>query len=97
MVAMSYVLIAAFHPQLNLWKIIVQKSYGHTLQQLTMIDYLTNDQMSFVDISLVKQLNNMAQEVSRIKCKNTLGQMFTTESALVNKTLLEWFNKKIKS
>ena len=94
---MSYVLIVAFHPQLNLCKIIVQKCYGHTLQQLTMIDYLTDDQMSFVDISLVKQLDNMAQEVSQIKCKNTLGQMFTIESALVSKTLLEWFNKKIKS
>ena len=43
---MSSVLIVAFHPQLNLWKIIVQKSYGHALQQLTSIDYLTNDQMS---------------------------------------------------
>ena len=33
--------------------------------------------MPFVDINLVKQLNDMAQEVSGRKFKNALGQMFT--------------------
>ena len=41
MFVMSYILIVAFHPHLNLRKIIAQKSYGHSLEQLTMIDYLT--------------------------------------------------------
>ena len=52
---MSYVLvlIVAFHPQLKLRKIIVQRSYGHTFQQLTTLDYLTNDQMKFIDVKLV--------------------------------------------
>ena len=62
---MSYVLIVAFHPHLNFRKIIAQRSYGHSLEQLTMIDYLTNDQTSFIDVTLVKQLNDIAQEVSR--------------------------------
>ena len=35
---MSYVLIVAFHPHLKLRKIIVQRSYSHTLQQLTTLD-----------------------------------------------------------
>ena len=69
------VLIGAFHPHLNLRKIIVQRSYGHSLEQLTMIDYLTNDQMSFTDVTLIKQLNGIAQAVSPRKCKNALGQM----------------------
>ena len=47
---MSYVLIVAFHPHLKLRKIIVQRSYGHTLQQLTTLDYLTNDQNKFIDV-----------------------------------------------
>ena len=50
--------------------------------------------MSVIDITLVKQLNDIAQEISRRKCKNALGQMFTIETALIKKTLLEWFNKK---
>ena len=47
---MSYILIVAFHPHLKLRKIIVQRSYGHTLQQLTTLDYLTNDQNKFYDV-----------------------------------------------
>ena len=43
--------------------------------------------MPFIDVTLVKQLNNIAQEVSRRKCKNALGQMFTIETALIIKNL----------
>ena len=43
MFAMSYFLIVAFHPHLNLKKFLVQRSYRHSLQQLTIINYLTND------------------------------------------------------
>ena len=53
--------------------------------------------MSFIDIMLVKQLNDIAQELSRRKCKNALGQVFSIETALIKKTLLKRFNKKIKS
>ena len=53
--------------------------------------------MSFIDVTLVKQFNGIAQEVSRRKYKNALGQMFTIETALIKKTLVEWFNKKLKS
>ena len=50
-----------------------------------MIDYLTNDQMSFIDVTLVKQLNDIAQEVSRRKWNNALGQMFVIETDLIKK------------
>ena len=52
--------------------------------------------MSFIDVTLFKQLNDVAQEVSRRKCKNALGRMFTIETALIKKTLVEWFNKKLR-
>ena len=41
-------------------------------------------------------LKDMAFEVSKRKCKNTVGQMFSIESALVKKTLLKWLNAKFK-
>ena len=90
-------MIVAFHPYLKLRKIIVQRSYGHTLQQLITIDYLTNDQMKFISLKPVTKLKDMAEELSRRKCKNALGQMFSVETALLKSTLLEWFNNKIKS
>ena len=80
---MLYVLIVAFHPHLKLRKIIVQRSYGDTLQQLTTLDYLTNDQVKSIDVKPVTRLKDMAQEVNRRKCKNALGQMFSVETALI--------------
>ena len=85
MFVMSYVLIATFYLHLNLRKIIVQRSYGHSLEQLTTIDYLTNDKMSFIHVRLVKQLNDIAEDVGERKCKNALGQMFAIETALIKK------------
>ena len=41
-------------------------------------------------------LKDAANEVSKRKCKNSLGQMFSIESALVKKTLLKWFSLKFK-
>ena len=79
----SYVLIVAFHPHLKLRKIIVQRSYGPTLHKLTTLDYLTNDEMKFIDIKLVTQLKDMAQEISQRKRKYALGQMFLVETALI--------------
>ena len=90
-------MIVAFHPHLKLRKIIVQRSYGHTLQQLITLDYLTNYQMKFISLKPVTQLKDMAEELSRRTCKNALGQMFSVETALIKSTLLDWFNNKIKS
>ena len=44
--------------------------------------------MSFIDVKFIKQLKDMAQDVSQRKCKN--------RNCFSQKTLLEWFNKKIK-
>ena len=63
-------------------EITVSRSYGHSLEQLTTIDYLANDQM-------VQQLSDIAQEVCRRKCKNVLDQMFTIKTALIKRTLVE--------
>ena len=39
--------------------------------------------MSLIDVTLVKQVNDIAQEVSRRKCRNAVGQMFTIETAVI--------------
>ena len=39
---------------------------------------------------------DMAFEVAKRRCKNSIGQMFSIESAMVKKTLLKWFNQKFK-
>ena len=51
--------------------------------------------MPFIDVKLIKQLKDMAHEVSRRKFKNGLGQMFTMEIALVKKHYYSGLIKKI--
>ena len=86
MFVVSYVVIVAFHPALLLDRIIVYRSFAHTLDQLP---NLTQKQMGFIDSYLIHMLKDCANEVSRRQCKNSLGQMFSVESALVKKTLLK--------
>ena len=94
MFVVSYVLIVAFHQALNLNRIIIQRSYSHSLEELTTIKYLNNDQIKFIDLQILNQ--DIAIDVSKRKCKNAMGQMFCVETAFVKNTLLEWFNKKFK-
>ena len=93
----SYVLIVGFHTALNLNRIIKQRSYAHSLEQLANLNYVSEDQMKFIDFEIIKQLKDIAIDVSRRKCKNTMGQMFYIECTLVKKTLLDWFNKKYRA
>ena len=97
MFVVSYALIVCFHPKLNIQKIIVRRSYAHSLNELTSISYFTAGQLNFADAKLVSQLRDSPLEVDARQCKNALAQMFTIETTLVKKTLVEWFNKKFKS
>ena len=97
MFVVSYVLIVAFHPALKLNRIIIQRSYAHSLEQLTSLNYFSEDQMKFIDVQIIRQLKDISIDVSKRKCKSTMGQMFCIESALVKETLLDWFNKKYRT
>ena len=61
---------------MNIRKIIAQKNYGRSIKQLTTIDYLSEDQMKYIDVKLVKQLNDIAQEVGKEKQKCPLTNVF---------------------
>ena len=76
MFVVSYVLIVAFHPALKLNRIIIQRSYAHSLQQLTSLNYFSEDQMKFIDVQIIRQLKDIAIDVSKRKCKNMMGQIF---------------------
>ena len=78
------------------FRIIIQRSLAHSLKQLTTLDYFTCEQISYVDSHVTKMLKDMAFEVSKRKCKNSVGKMFSIESALVKRNLLKWFNQKVK-
>ena len=92
----SYTLIFAFHPKLYLNRIIVEKSFGHSLLKLAMVDYLTEDQPQFVHKDLINQLKDCAVNVSEGRCENAVTQMFAVELKFASNCLLKWLNRKSK-
>ena len=96
MFVVSYVMIVAFHPALKLDRIIIYRSFAHSLEQLTTLNYFSREQISFIETHLINMLRDMAFDVSKRKCKTSVGQMFSIESVMVKKTLLKWFNTKIR-
>ena len=96
MFVVLYVMIVSFQPELKLDRIIIQRSFAHSVEQLTSLDYFTREQITYIDSSLIKMLKNMAFEVAKTRCKNNIRKMFSIEIALVKKTLLRWFNQEFK-
>ena len=93
MFVVSYVMIIAFHLELKLNRIVIQRSYPYSLEELANLNYFTQEQINFIDHTLLKMLKDMAFDVSKRKCKNNMRQMFCIESALVKKIILKWFKK----
>ena len=48
----SYVMIVAFHSELKLDKIIIQRSYVHAIEQLTSLKYFSQDQIRCINKDL---------------------------------------------
>ena len=89
MFVISYVMIVAFHPLLNLDRIIIYRSFSQPLEQLSNLDYLSREQIACTDPYLIHMLKDAASEVSKRNCKNSLEQMFSIDSAVIKKTLLK--------
>ena len=89
-------MVVAFHPALKLVRIIIYRSFAHSVEQLTNLTYLSREQITFIEPYLIHMLKDAAFEVSKRRCKNSIRQMFSIESAMVKKTLLRWFNVKFK-
>ena len=53
--------------------------------------------MKSIDLQILNQLKEIAIDVSKRKCKNTMGQMFCVESALVKKPCYSGLIKTFKS
>ena len=52
--AVSYVIVFAFYSELEMKRIIIERSFGHSIQKLTTIDYLTAEQLKFKDMTTLK-------------------------------------------
>ena len=94
--AVSYAIIFAFHPKLQMKRVIIERSFSHSLEKLTTIDYLTTEQLKFKDVITLKQLRDCALSVADRKNCNAISEMFSTELKFASDCLLKWFYSKNK-
>ena len=93
----SYVIILAFHPKLQLPRIIIERSFGHSLEKLCQIDYLTSEQLNYKDLVTLKQLRDCALAVHEKTNKLAISEMFCTEIKFATNCLLKWYQNKYKN
>ena len=58
MLAVSYVIIFAFHPDVDIDCVIIESSFSHSREKLTSLNYLTREQLDFEDNKTVLQLRD---------------------------------------
>ena len=93
----SYVIICTFQPKLQLPRVIIERSFGHSLEKLSQIDYLTAEQLSYADKITLKQLRDCALACDQKSNKLAISEMFCTEIKFATSCLLKWFYAKYKN
>ena len=95
MYIVSYVIVFAFHPDLTqISRVIIERSFGHSLQEINELSYLTHQQLAFIDREKLPQLKDYARTIYQKMEKIAISEMFSCELKIVADCL---FNAKIKS
>ena len=97
MFAVSCVIIFAFHPDLHIDRVIIERSFRHSLKIPVGLSYLTRKQHKFKDKKTMMHLKDCAPAVHARNSKIAISEMFTTESNITADFLLKCFNVKFKS
>ena len=95
--SVSYAIVIAWHPKLNLPRQFVVRGYNQSLEELTDVTYLTDEQLSLRKQITTEQLRDAAIAVSERKNKNAINLLFNIELKFIDDILLKWFNYKIKN
>ena len=78
-------MIVAFHPELELDRIVTQRSYAHSIEQLTSLNYFAQEQIHFLDHTLIKMLKDMAFDVLKEIVKTVWDKCFVLKVCWLKK------------
>ena len=79
MFAVSYVIISAFHPDLHIDRVVIEHSFGNSLEMLADLSYLTREQLKFKDEKTLLQLKDCALAVHARNSEIDVSEIFTTK------------------
>ena len=99
MYVVSYCIVVAFHPDLNLPRLFIYRSYDQTINQITSLEHFDIVQQNFFEDKQIFNSKTLSQlkdaTLSVINRENTtaLTEMFNTELKFTADCLKFWFNK----
>ena len=102
MYLVSYCIIVAFHPELDIPKLYIYRSYDQTYNQLTSLVHFEIVQNNFFEdkqnfnLKTLEQLNVAAFAVLNREKNTALAEMFSIELKFTTDYLKFWFNKNKK-
>ena len=79
MFVVSYVIIFAFHPEIDINRVIIERSFGHSRERLARLSYLTREQLDFKGNETFLQLRDCAPAVAEKKSKIAISKMFSLQ------------------
>ena len=79
MFVVSYEIIFAFHPELDIDRVIIGRSFGHSPERLTSLNYLTREQLEFQNSKTLLQLRDCALAVAEKKNIIVISETFSIE------------------
>ena len=99
MYVVSYCIVVAFHPELNLPRLVIYRSYDQTINQLNSLvhldiakqDFFENEQI--FNSKTLLQLKDAALSVINRDKNTALAEMFSIELKFTADCLKLWFNK----
>ena len=84
----------AFYPKLKFNMLISERRFGHSMVKLTILNFLTREQLMFKDDKTLLQLRDCALNVAAKNNSMAISEMFSMELKFAAGSLLAWFNKK---
>ena len=89
--------IYAFHPDLNVDKIVIFRSFQQTEDETYCLNHLSEEHVKYFDKVTFKQLEDSATNVLSKTKSTSLLEMFSTELKFTFDVLAKWFNDVFKS
>ena len=97
MFVISYCQIYAFHPSLNLDKIVIFRSFQQKADEIYSLDDFRNEHIPFFDRVTFQQLKDTAASVLAREKSTSLSELFSVELNFTTDTLNKWFKSVFKS
>ena len=94
---LSYCIIIAFHPTLDIERIVVFCIFQQNQDRLVDLSHLKEQRLQFVEPVTLNQLKDTCLKVYNKECLFGLSEMFSAELKFTVELLIKWFHQTYKS